>query len=166
MGITETTAVFDGWIADNYAKLKEQIASQGFLDEDIFHDTYLAMLDALTPDIGISHYLRLFNATYRELRHKRLSASYKIVTPSEIFFKLLADETPEEEPQQPTIQVTLNEVKTYAAKTFKKSDFKIFKLRYIYSMTLSEIGDYIGRSTGCVCIRDGIIRQKLHYHFA
>lgn len=124
------------------------------------------MLDALTPDIGISHYLRLFKATYRELRRKQLSASYRMVTPSEIFFKLLADETPQEEPQQPTIQVTLNEVKTYAANTFKKSDFKIFMLRYFNGMTLSAIGDYIGRSTANVCIRDGIIRQQLQYHFA
>jgi len=166
MRLTATTAEFDVWIADHYQELKEEIGSRGFLDEDIFHDTYLALLDALTPDIGVRHYQRLFKATYRELRRKELSASYRMVTPSDIFFKLLADDAPqEEEAQQPRVRVSAEEVKTYAAKTFKKSDFVIFQLRYFNDMSLSAIGDYIGRSAGNICVRDAYIRERLRFHF-
>lgn len=163
---TETTAQFDVWIAEHYEELKEQIGAQGFLDEDAFHDTYLAIWDALTSEMGVSRYERLFKATYRELRRKQLSASYRTVNPSDLFFRMLADETQaEDETAQKRQRVTAQQVKDYAATALKKSDYKIFHLRFCMDMPLQYIGDYIGRSTAAVCIHVHSIQQQLRQHF-
>lgn len=156
------TAQFNAWISEHYEELKERIRSFGHLDEDIFHDTYLALLDALTTAVGVINYDKLFMATYRELRRKKMSEAYRMVNPTDLYFRLLAAEEAEQQAQK----VSAKAVKDYARNALQEAEYRIFYLRFVKELQLEYIGEYTGRSTATIYQHTQSIRQRICRHFA
>jgi len=68
--VTETAAKVDAWIAKEYDSLKAALISNNTFDPDTFHDAYLSLYIAVTPDIDKNLYRKLFNAIYAEIAKK------------------------------------------------------------------------------------------------
>lgn len=142
------TAAFDVWIADNYDTIKTDLICHDEFDPDTFHDAYLRLSDALTPEIGVSHYRKLFRAIYAEIRRNKIWQSFRSVNVSDLFFELLRDESEEEtqrDTETPDPVITAKAIKRKARNCLTGEQFTVFTLRYESNMTFQEIGLYLGK---------------------
>lgn len=169
MTTTETAANVDAWIAQEYDNIKAHLISHDIFDPDTFHDAYLSLSDAVTPDIDTSLYRKLFDAIYAELRRNRVWQSFRSVNVQEIFFNLLKsdDETKsEEEPQsEREPDITAQQVRSYARHNLTGEEYCLFALRYEQGMTLQQIGIYIGKGKDFVKLRTTKICDTIRTHF-
>ncbi len=75
-------AVINAFTKVYYNVLKQDIINNGMFDEDVFHDTYVALHSA--PDMPLTP--KMFKSVYRYLLRRELSRSYTTITPTETFF--------------------------------------------------------------------------------
>ena len=111
--VTETAAKVDAWIAKEYDSLKAALISNNTFDPDTFHDAYLSLYIAVTPDIDKNLYRKLFNAIYAEIAKNKAWQSFRSVNVQEIFFTLLkSDEDTEsdEDTKEAEPYITAQEV--------------------------------------------------------
>lgn len=169
MTTTETAASVDAWIAQEYENLKASLINSNTFDPDTFHDAYLSLSDAVTPDIDITLYRKFFEAIYAELWKNKVWQSFRSVNVQEIFFNLLKsdDETEsEEEPQaESKPDITAQQVKTYARHNLTGEEYKLFALRFEQDMTYQQIGLYIGKGKDFVKLRTTKICDSIRTHF-
>lgn len=147
MNTTEAAAL-DVWIASEYESIKASLIKSNTFDPDTFHDAYLRLSDALTPEIGINLYRRLFDSIYAELRKNKVWQSFKTVNVQELFFALLKsdDETEcEEETSGNDPDITISKIKKYARHNLSGDEYNLFCLRFEQDMTYQQIGLYIGK---------------------
>lgn len=169
MTATETAASIDAWIAQEYETIKASLISKDTYDPDTFHDVYLSLSDAVTPDIDITLYRRLFEAIYAKLLKNKVWQSYRSVNVQEIFFNLLKseDETESEEETQADSKpdITAQQVKSYARNHLTGEEYNLFALRFEQDMTYQQIGLYIGKGKDFVKLRTTKICNSIRTHF-
>lgn len=163
---TETAANIDAWIAREYDSLKAALISNETFDPDTFHDSFLSLYFAVTPDIDRNLYGKLFNAIYAELRKNKAWQSFRSVNVQEIFFTLLKsdDETEEEETENEPV-ITAQQVRAFARHHLTRDQYGIFILRFEQDMTYQQIGDYIGRGKDYAKHHTSLICETLKHHF-
>ena len=64
-------AVINTFMRVYYNVLKQEISDNGYFDEDVFHDTYIALADA--PDMPLTP--AMLKSVYRYLLRRELSRS-------------------------------------------------------------------------------------------
>lgn len=164
--ITETAANVDAWIAKEYESLKAALISNNTFDPDTFHDAYLSLYVAVTPDIDRNLYRKLFNAIYAELRKNKAWESFRSVNVLEIFFTLLkSGEETEGETEEAEPVITAQEIRKYARHHLTRDQYKIFILRFEQDMTYQQIGAYVGRGKDYAKHHTLMICHELKNHF-
>lgn len=158
---------FDAWFAEQYDNIKSELMFNGSFDEDVFHDTYLRLSDALTPENDINIYRRLVDAMYANLRKNKLWQSFLTVNPQEIFFDLLKDEAEGEEEETETAApvITGYLVKSYARGALTTELYQVFILRYEQDMTYQQIGAYLGKGKDFAKSQSLIACNSIRKHF-
>lgn len=156
-------AVINAFTKVYYNVLKQDIISRGYFDEDVFHDTFMALHSA--PDMPLTP--AMFKSVYRYLLRQELSRAYTTITPTETFFQLLAN--PDEDNTSATEEsqeiATASQVKEYARVALSPADYKVFLLRFVKELTLQQTGEYLGRSTCYVHRRTNKIKTTITNHF-
>jgi len=166
--VTETAAKVDAWIAKEYDSLKAALISNNTFDPDTFHDAYLSLYIAVTPDIDKNLYRKLFNAIYAEIEKNKAWQSFRSVNVQEIFFTLLkSDEDTEsdEDTKEAEPYITAQEVKKYARQTLTRDQFSLFVLRFEHNLTYQQIGAYIGRGKDYAKHHTALICKTIKEHF-
>lgn len=169
MTTTETAANVDAWIAQEYDNIKAYLIRHDTFDPDTFHDAYLSLSDAVTPEVDITLYRKLFDAIYAELRKNKVWQSFRSVNVQEILFNLLKsdDETESDEEHQAESKpdITAQQVRSYARHNLTGEEYSLFALRYEHGMTLQQIGLYIGKGKDFVKLRTTKICDTIRTHF-
>ncbi len=165
--VTETAAHIDAWIAKEYNILKAALINKNTFDPDTFHDAFLSLYVAVTPDIDTNLYRELFNAIYAELLKNKSWESFRSVNVQELFFTLLkSDDTGgEEETDEAEPDITAQEVKRYARHHLTRDQYGLFILRFEQDMTYQQIGAYIGRGKDYAKHHTVLICDTLKNHF-
>lgn len=156
-------AIINAFTKVYYNSLKQDIISRGYFDEDVYHDTYMALHSA--PDMPLTP--SMFKSLYRYLLRQELSRTYTTITPSETFFQLLANPDDNNSTSTETAQevATATQVKEYARTALSPADYKLFFLRFVKELTLQQTGEYLGRSTCYVSRRADKIKSTISNHF-
>lgn len=158
------TAVINTFMRVYYDTLKQNISDHGMLEEDVFHDTYLALLQA--PEMVLTP--KMFKSVYRYLLRRKLSSQYVFCVPSELFFQRLVDNMVEDAPQQEEEvkdTVTAATVKLYAKTALNPKEYTLFVLRFVKGYTLQQTGEYIGCTAATAMRRADAIRTQIYNHF-
>lgn len=166
--VTETAAKVDAWIAQEYDSLKAALISNNTFDPDTFHDAYLSLYIAVTPDIDKNLYRKLFNAIYAEIAKNKAWQSFRSVNVQEIFFTLLKsddDTESEEDTEEAEPYITAQEVKKYARQNLTRNQFSLFVLRFEHNLTYQQIGAYIGRGKDYAKHHTALICKTIKEHF-
>lgn len=162
-----TRDLIDRWFASQYYRLKERIATTSFLDEDSFHDAYMAMrknADAETFDADLT---QAFMKVYRQILKKELDMDFTYTHPDELFFILLSagEEAPEEPEQTGEDDITLKEVDNYVKSRFKPDEYQVFMMRFYKNMNYKFISEYTGKSPRKIQGETNRMLDKIYFHF-
>lgn len=146
-----------------YDIIKKDISSHAFFSEDAYHDTYISLLSDTHTNISVS----LLQTFYRHILRKGLSKLYIECELNEQSYKLIADDMEYEQSTDALHHesITGREVKEYAKRTLSDKDFKIFTLRFVKGLTLTQIGEYIGWTPVSVMRHEREIKSRIINHF-
>lgn len=145
---------FNKWMCANYYKLKEKCIFTNVFgemvynwQEDIFHNTYLAILDNLTNEKEEA-FEDLFISSFKLYVKRAFTAKVKEIVPEETFWKYQKQvEEPEEEENRKEAKEALATQILFAAKlSFSRDEFQIFKLYFESGFNFTQIGDVFGTS--------------------
>lgn len=162
-----TRDLIDRWFASQYYRLKERIATTSFLDEDSFHDAYMAMrknADAETFDADLT---QAFMKVYRQILKKELDMDFTYTHPDELFFILLSagEEDPEEPEQTGEDDITLYKVDYYVKTRFKPDEYQLFKLKYFKKASVQLLSEYTGKSPYAITRKINEMKNDIKQHF-
>lgn len=147
MKVNQMTAVFDGWFAEHYSRLKESLSLSGAFDEDAFHDAYISIrkkFKGQTDDLR-----QMFVKEYNRISRKHISEDYVLLNPDELFFTLLPDRDTqtETEPQEQSDKGRLvYSIKQYIRKTYPPVLITVWECRFIKGLSLSDCKELSGLS--------------------
>lgn len=83
---TKDVKEFNGWLNRSYARLKERLSIYGKIDEDAFHDAYLAVRKQIIPKCRDRRSESYFPDATGESR-SRAQGGMKAVTTAPEYFK-------------------------------------------------------------------------------
>ena len=100
---TKDVKEFNGWFNRSYARLKERLSIYGKIDEDAFHDAYLAVRKQIMfSSVGIEDPESYFFGCYRRILQSGARDESRYDSPGDEYFARLgetdcAEETEERE---------------------------------------------------------------------
>lgn len=159
---------FDLWMVKEYDRLRERLASSGYMSDDAFQDTYLAMREGLTvKDIELD-FEKVFTRLYKKMVRREFSRAQRHVHPEAVFFALLRSDEEEhgtEEKEAQRADIGLKEVEDYARASFTQSDQRLFRLRFFENMTWAVLVSYTGQSSATIARRLNRMAGDIRRHF-
>lgn len=162
---------FDDWISRHYYVLRKRIMVSCIFDEDVFHDTYIALRAVVSDTDAVSienEFIKLYKYTF--LRSFSMEARY--IHPSELFFKYLRTEAvdfdfaQDAEDSIKRIEEQAKRIDKLCRDILDKEDYEIFKLRFILSLTIRELTAYTGHSSLTIQRKLRQITELIRTHFA
>lgn len=161
---------FNKWMCANYYKLKEKCIFTNVFgemvynwQEDIFHNTYLAILDNLTNEEEEA-FEDLFISSFKLYVKRAFTAKVKEIVPEETFWKYqkqVEEDIEEEEARNEAKHDLAVQMLTAAKLIFSKDEFLIFKLYFESGFSFRQIGDLFGASGKAVSYRYNTLCSRL-----
>jgi len=167
MKVNQMTAVFDGWFAKNYNRLKESLSLSGAFDEDAFHDAYISIHNQFKGQTDDPR--QMFVKEYNRISRKHISEDYILLNPDELFFSLLPDrdtQTDTEPQEQPDKGRLVYSIKQYIRMTYPPVLVTIWECRCVQGMSLNDCKDLSGLSYQKVKSGINSINLGVRQHFA
>lgn len=148
-----TKQLFNKWFSANYYALKEKCICTNLFgeivylwQEDIFHNTYLTLLDSLKNEEE-EEFEEMFVSSFRLYTKRAFTAKVREIVPEETFWKYqkqTEEETEEDEARKEAKQDLAVQILATAKKMFSKDELIIFKLYYESGLSFQQIGELYG----------------------
>lgn len=159
--VMSNKAKFNRWFSTNYYTLKEKCVCTNLFgelvyqwQEDIFHNTYLAMLETIN-EVKEEAFEETFISSFKTYTKRAFNARVKEIVPEEVFWKfqkqVIDDE--EEEARKEAKHDLAVQMLTAAKMIFSRDEFSIFKLYFESGLTFNQIGEMFGTTGKAVGIR-------------
>lgn len=153
---TKDVKDFNGWFNRSYARLKESVSLYGKIDEDAFHDAYLAVRrQIMFSNDGIEDPESYFFGCYRRI----LQDNSRYNNPGDEYFSRLGEtdcpeETEEREEMLTGCDRLVRDIQKYLRRHFSYEDYRIFMLRfYETGSSFRTIARHMGEKTSVVTRR-------------
>ena len=153
---------FDKWMCANYYRLREKCLLTNLFgelvyqwQEDILHNTYLAVREALTTEKEEA-FEEMFVSSFKLYTKRAFSARVKEIVPEEVFWKYqkqVEEETEEDEARKEAKHDLAVQMLTAAKMIFSRDELTIFKLYFESNFNFRHIGDIFGTSGEAVQYR-------------
>lgn len=157
-------SAFDKWFIENYSRLKESISLKSLLDEDAFHEAYLAVITNSKLSENMIDFRKVFLTTYRTISRRSLNESYTVCHPNELFFTLLPDTDVEDEPKKDLSRLVAT-IRGFIKNTFTPLQKDIWQMR-LQGYSIKDTADSFGISNGQVMTEINIVRSRTCEQFA
>lgn len=152
--------LFDKWISKNYSKIKEKFSVHQSLDEDCFNDAYIASLRAVKQEQKNKEFLEIFINCYKTAVRKSLSHRMRFVCPDPLFFDFLHDEEVEEG-KEAHGKFSYSTVLFYAKHHFSHSDFELFRMNLLNSISCKCLAEYTGKSEKSIYQKIKVMKHSI-----
>ena len=154
---TKDVKEFDGWFNRSYARLKESVSLYGKVDEDAFHDAYLAVRkQVMFSNNGIEDLESYFFGCYRRILQSGTRDDSRYTNPGEEYFMRLGEtdcmeETEEREEMLTGCDRLVRDIQKFLRRHFSYEDYRIFMLRfYETGSSFRTIARHMGEKTSVV----------------
>lgn len=149
---TKDVKEFNGWFNRSYARLKERLSIYGKIDEDAFHDAYLAVRkQVMFASGGIDELESYFFGCYRRILQSGARDESRYDSPGDEYFARLgetdcAEETEEREEMLTGCDRLVRDIQKFLRRHFSYEDYRIFMLRfYETGSSFRTIARHMGR---------------------
>lgn len=157
---TKDVKEFNGWFNRSYARLKESVSLYGKVDEDAFHDAYLAVRkQVMFSNNGIEDLESYFFGCYRRILQSGARDESRYDIPGDEYFVRLGEtdrmeETEEREEMLTGCDRLVRDIQKYLRRHFSYEDYRIFMLRfYETGSSFRTIAKHMGEKTSVVTRR-------------
>ena len=157
---TKDVKEFNGWFDRSYARLKERLSVYGKIDEDAFHDAYLAVRkQVMFASGGIDELESYFFGCYRRILQSGARDESRYDSPGDEYFARLgetdcAEETEEREEMLTGCDRLVRDIQKFLRRHFSYEDYRIFMLRfYETGSSFRTIARHMGEKTSVVTRR-------------
>ena len=96
---------FNEWFGRSYARMKDRLSIYGKIDEDAFHDAYLAVRKQMMFSGGIEDWESYFFGCYRRMLQTGTRDSSRYDFPGDEYFVKLGETDDAEEPELSLIHI-------------------------------------------------------------
>lgn len=158
--ITKDVKEFNGWFNRSYARLKESVSLYGTINEDAFHDAYLAVRkQVMFSKDGIKDMDSYFFGCYRRILQSGTRDDSRYTSPGEEYFTRLGETDCTEEIEEREEMLTgcdrlVRDIQKYLRRHFSYEDYRIFMLRfYETGSSFRTIARHMGEKTSVVARR-------------
>lgn len=161
---------FDKWMCANYYKLREKCLFTNTFgemlyqwEEDVFHNTYLAVREALTTEKEEA-FEEMFVSSFKLYTKRAFSARIKEIVPDEVFWKYqkqVEEETEEDGARKEAKHDLAVQMLAAAKMIFSRDEYNIFKLYFQSGFTFRQIGEMFGTTGRAVGIRYNFLCGRL-----
>ena len=157
---TKDVKDFNGWFNRSYARLKESVSLYGKIDEDAFHDTYLAVRkQVMFSKDGIKDMESYFFGCYRRILQSGTREASRYDKPGDEYFSRLGEtdcmkDTEEQEEMLTGCDSLVRDIQKFLRRHFSYEDYRIFMLRfYETDSSFRTIARHMGEKTSVVTRR-------------
>jgi len=157
---TKDVKEFNGWFNRSYARLKESVSLYGKIDEDAFHDAYLAVRkQVMFSKDGIKDMDSYFFGCYRKILQSGARDESRYTSPGDEYFMRLGEtdypeETEEREEMLTGCDRLVRDIQKFLRRHFSYEDYRIFMLRfYETGSSFRTIARHMGEKTSVVTRR-------------
>lgn len=157
---TKAVKEFNGWFNRSYARLKESVSLYGKINEDAFHDAYLAVRkQVMFSNNGIEDLESYFFGCYRRILQSGTREDSRYDNPGDEYFSRLGEadcteETDEREEMFTGCDRLVKDIQKYLRRHFSYEDYRIFMLRfYETGSSFRTIARHMGEKTSVVARR-------------
>ena len=150
---------FNEWFGRSYARLKERLSIYGKIDEDAFHDAYLAVRKQVMFSGGIEDWESYFFGCYRRILQSGARDESRYDSPGDEYFVRLGETDCEEETEEREEMLTgcdrlVRDIQKFLRRHFSYEDYRIFMLRfYETGSSFRTIAKHMGEKTSVVTRR-------------
>ena len=129
---TKDVKDFNGWFNRSYARLKESVSLYGKIDEDAFHDTYLAVRkQVMFSKDGIKDMESYFFGCYRRILQSGTREDSRYDNPGDEYFSRLGEtdcmkDTEEQEEMLTGCDSLVRDIQKFLRRHFSYEDYRIF----------------------------------------
>lgn len=144
---------FDSWFSMSYYYVRRKLERYMRLDEDAFHDAYIAIrVKLLFENDTITDFEPYFIGFYKKMVAKGIAKEKKYYHPEDVFFEFLSDTEPISIEDLVALDNLANDILRFVKKKFSDGDYKLFKLKCFETQyTYKELSDYTGISQSKIC---------------
>lgn len=158
-------SLFDNWFAYNYERLRNVFGR--YLNEDAFHDAYLAMKrEVMLAEITAESFEPYFFGVYKKCKSGCIRRDNRYCFPDNDHFFLLMQE--EETPSAETLAASdrlVYDILLFVKKKYPRTDYELFRLKeYEAKCSYRNLSDYAGISASAVQRRISGITDALRSH--
>ena len=152
---TKDVKEFNGWFNRSYARLKERLSIYGKIDEDAFHDAYLAVRKQIMfSSVGIEDPESYFFGCYRRILQSGARDESRYDSPGDEYFARLGETDCEEETEE--------REEKFLRRHFSYEDYRIFMLRfYETGSSFRTIARHMGEKTSVVTRRAQAMMESI-----
>ena len=164
---TKEVKEFNEWFSRSYARMKERLSLYGKVDEDIFHDAYLAVRKQVMFSGGIEDWESYFFGCYRRMLQAGTRGSSRYDFPGDEYFVKLEETDEAEEPEKREEVLTgcdrlVRDIQNFLRRHFSYEDYRIFMLRfYETGSSFRTIARHMGEKTSVVTRRAQAMMESL-----
>ena len=165
---TKDVKEFNGWFNRSYARLKESVSLYGKINEDAFHDAYLAVRkQVMFSNNGIEDLESYFFGCYRKILQSGTREDSRYDNPGDEYFSRLGEadcteETDEREEMLTGCDRLVRDIQKFLRRHFSYEDYRIFMLRfYETGSSFRTIARHMGEKTSVVA-RRGVAKWLRH----
>lgn len=122
---------FNEWFNRSYARLKERLSIYGKIDEDAFHDAYLAVRKQVMFSGGIGDWESYFFGCYRRILQSGVRDGNRYSCPGDEYFVRLGETDRTEETEEREEMLTgcdrlVRDIQNFLRRHFSYEDYRIF----------------------------------------
>ena len=164
---TKDVKEFNEWFNRSYARLKERLSIYGKIDEDAFHDAYLAVRKLVMFSGGIEDWESYFFGCYRRILQSGARDGNRYSCPGDEYFVRLGETDRTEEIEEREEMLTgcdrlVRDIQNFLRRHFSYEDYRIFMLRfYETGSSFRTIARHMGEKTPAVTRRAQAMMESL-----
>lgn len=153
--MTKQQQQFNEWAGANYEAIKQRVMLSCYWDEDVFHDTFIALYQELQvfdePSMADT-----FVRAYKRLQGNKHWGDFVYVQPDEVYFSFLqqpsADEEREELARREQRYQTFDKIAFLLKSTprIAKRDKQLFQLHFLNDYSLHNLAEVMSMSENTI----------------
>lgn len=168
---TKDLRKFDSWFSGSYGRLKERVTMYGPLDEDRFHDAYLAVRrQVMSSRDGIDELEPYFMACYRRMAQAAVKEESRTSCPGDEYFVTVAqtesmEEKAEREEMMTGCDRLVQDIQRFLRRHFGYDDYRMFMLRFYESgSSFRTIARHTGEKVSVLMRKADAMMESLRCH--
>ncbi len=162
---------FNEWFSRMYERLKEKVSIHGRLDEDRFHDAYLAVRkQVMSSRDGIMDLESYFIGCYRRMAQVTEREDARTTYPGDEYFITLAEiDTAEESTEREELMTgrdrLVRDIQRFLRRHFSYGDYRMFMLRFYESgSSFRTIARHTGEKVSVLTRKAQTMLESLRNH--